>query len=559
LHASGVLHGDVHERNILVDAFGNVCILDFGLARTIDDAGQPPPRGGIGTYFEPEYAQARYEGHRVPPVTESGEQYSIAALLYYLYAGAHYIEFALETRDALRQTASAVPLSFAERSVRPFPALERVLATAMSKHPAQRYATTAEFAQRLRDVLTSMDVVASDGASFGGSAERRAVIDAALNALAPQAALFEHGALDAPTCSVNFGAAGIACALYRMALARDDAVLLSQADAWCNRAKAWLTSDSAFDAPALDITREGIGSISLYHSVTGVYVIAALIANAMGDYASLQYNLDAFVSAAAQPCDNPDLTLGRSGTLLSCALLLEAIPRTPLVKTAAVRRLGATTYRGIWAQIMTHPDVREPAPFLNLGIAHGWAGVLYASLRWAGVSRRRPPLRVRDRLDQLARCAEPFGRGLRWSWREPRAVVSSRGYMSGWCNGSAGFVYLWLLAHDMLGGTAYERLATGAAWSAWDGADENSPDLCCGVGGRAYALLAMHRHTGDEIWLQRASMLGETAAALSAGVGPRELTSLYKGPLGSALLAVELERPERARMPLFEREGWPAP
>jgi hypothetical protein len=35
--------------------------------------------------------------------------------------------------------------------------------------------------------------------------------------------------------------------------------------------------------------------------------------------------------------------------------------------------------------------------------------------------------------------------------------------------------------------------------------------------------------------------------------------SLYRGALGPALLAIELEHPERAVMPLFESEGWPVP
>ena len=129
--------------------------------------------------------------------------------------------------------------------------------------------------------------------------------------------------------------------------------------------------------------------------------------------------------------------------------------------------------------------------------------------------------------------------------------------MSGWCNGSAGFVFLWLLAYEQFGVSGYARLATGAAWSTWDGDAEYSPDLCCGLAGRAYALLAMHRHTGDREWLTRATVLAERAVAVSTGAAA-EVTSLYKGSLGTALLSADLEHPERARLPLFEHEGWPA-
>jgi serine/threonine-protein kinase len=227
------------------------------------------------------------------------------------------------------------------------------------------------------------------------------------------------------------------------------------------------------------------------------------------------------------------------------------------VTTTAVRRLGARYEREIATQVADFPDVRDTAPFLNLGVAHGWAGVLYASLRWSALARRRPTLRVRRRLAQLAACAEPFGRGLRWPWREPGSHTAERGYMAGWCNGSAGFVHLWLQAHATLGDTEWERLATAAAWSTWDAGEEDNIDLCCGHAGRAYALLALFRHTGDRQWLDRATRLAQIAATTARSSGS-ELTCLYKSGLGTALLAAELDRPEAARMPLFEHEGWPA-
>jgi eukaryotic-like serine/threonine-protein kinase len=129
--------------------------------------------------------------------------------------------------------------------------------------------------------------------------------------------------------------------------------------------------------------------------------------------------------------------------------------------------------------------------------------------------------------------------------------------MPGWCNGSAGFVHLWLQAHAVLGHAEWERLAEAAAWSTWDAGEEDSIDLCCGLAGRAYALLAFFRHTGDRTWLERAMRLANVAS-LSAQQHGNELTSLYKSALGAVVLATELERPEAARMPLFEHEGWPA-
>jgi serine/threonine-protein kinase len=81
--------------------------------------------------------------------------------------------------------------------------------------------------------------------------------------------------------------------------------------------------------------------------------------------------------------------------------------------------------------------------------------------------------------------------------------------------------------------------------------------LCCGDAGRAYALLALHRRTGDEAWLPRARTLADRAMA-AAGDPASAPPSLYQGPLGVAVLLADLERPEWARMPLFEAEGWRA-
>ena len=46
-------------------------------------------------------------------------------------------------------------------------------------------------------------------------------------------------------------------------------------------------------------------------------------------------------------------------------------------------------------------------------------------------------------------------------------------------------------------------------------------------------------------------------AARVADDDPVTAHALYKGSLGVALLAAELDRPLEARMPLFEHEGWP--
>src|SRR5262249_18253704 len=112
------------------------------------------------------------------------------------------------------------------------------------------------------------------------------------------------------------------------------------------------------------------------------------------------------------------------------------------------------------------------------------------------------------------------------------------------------------LAYQTTGAAEWLRLAQGAGWHAWEDPGPNGHSLCCGLAGRAYALLALYRCTGDAVWLDRARELGRRAVG-SAAAGGTVPHSLYKGPVGVARLAADLEQPAAACMPLFEPEGWP--
>ena len=79
--------------------------------------------------------------------------------------------------------------------------------------------------------------------------------------------------------------------------------------------------------------------------------------------------------------------------------------------------------------------------------------------------------------------------------------------------------------------------------------------LCCGLAGRAYALLNFYRHTNETLWLDRARDLALRAARV--GNIPEEYRhSLYKGEFGLAVLAADLEEPNEATMPFFEPMGY---
>jgi serine/threonine-protein kinase len=353
--------------------------------------------------------------------------------------------------------------------------------------------------------------------------------------------LFRQGLPEPPRASVTYGAAGIACGLHRIALAREDAEVLSLADLWAEKA-AGETGEEAYYRAGSRLVPENLGRATPYHTASGVHAVRALVAHALGDPGSRREAVSSFL-AAAGPCLSPDLTLGRSGLLLAASLLLDLGEPSP-----ELTALGDSLLAGLWEEIAEMAPIPDRAGRPNLGVAHGWAGFLYASLRWCRSAGRPVPELLPGRLAELADQARPWGRGLRWRWYAENG--GDVGSMAGWCNGSAGLVFLGTLAHRMLGEPRWRELAEGAAWNVWEAPDSHAT-LCCGLAGRAYALLNLYKHGGGDPWLARARDLAHHAA-LAADRTSEAPDSLYKGAVGVAVLAADLARPAEAAMPFFE-------
>jgi serine/threonine-protein kinase len=559
IHERGVIHSDVHPRNVLICASDEVKLIDFGFARIEDSTDQyVPGRAGIGFFFEPEYARAHRLDEKRPRSTFVGEQYGLGALLYFLLTGAHYASFSLSRDDMFRQIEEEPPLPFSQRGMEAWPEVERVIGRALEKDPARRFESVAALAEALESCIDSARERARQsaerGASMRGSAGHR-LLQEIRTRLDPSGPLFRDGLAETPTCSINFGAAGIAYGLYRFAIIEGSAALLSAADLWADRARRWSAAPGAFYDDGLELTEAVVGRTSLYHTASGLHCVQALISHALADFVSMQAALKEFVAASDLPCDNLDLTLGQASTMIGCATLLEAAPETVLVDVGPLRELGGRRLRDVWARLDTYGPIGSADGLDLLGIAHGWAGLLYATLRWHVASGDSLPAGLETRLRELAGCAELVGRGARWKRKLGRSDRHSGTYMGGWCNGSAGFVFLWTLAARVFRSASadFTSLAEKAAWDAWDAANDVG-SLCCGFAGVGYAFLALYRHTGDRAWLERARDVCERAATASSSA--MRANSLYKGDLGVAVLAADLSCPESSFMPLFEGEGY---
>jgi eukaryotic-like serine/threonine-protein kinase len=546
LHARGVVHGDVHHGNLLATAENEIRILDFGRARLVADPGPlgTATRAGASFYFDPQFAEAMRAGKAPPAANPQAEQYSIAVLLRHLLVGRPYLDFDLERERMLQQIIEDRPVPFIRHGATPWPDVERVLGRALAKTPADRFASVAEFADalsRARQRDATALIVGRSAPDFLTDVLSRIGIDSS-----------SYQALQNPTalCSVNTGAAGIAYMLYRIASVREDAALLALAELWIARAERHSSDDRAFYCEELELTPATVGRASLFHTSVGLSCVEALIGVALGDGVRAAQAIERFIARSQQASHNLDLTLGRSGILLGCAALLAVMPESAIDARTAIAVLGdrvdADLRRGL-AELLPVGDVGP----LNLGIAHGWGGVLFALLRWREVCRRRGvDAAIETYLRALAAQAEVAGEGLRWRWIADRPGVER--FMPGWCNGSAGLVHLWTLAERSFGGAEYGELARRAAWNAWE-EPSTSGDLCCGAAGRSYAMLNLYRQTGDGLWLQRAHDLANKAVTLIEQWSLHR-DSLYKGEIGVALLIAELERPELSCMPLFDSE-----
>ena len=182
-----------------------------------------------------------------------------------------------------------------------------------------------------------------------------------------------------------------------------------------------------------EITPEMVGKSSPYHSPSGVYAVATLVATAAADPMSQAEGLAGFLGAVGEPPVGLDLTLGRSSILLGAAILLDALPRKGFIDFSPLRSLGDVVLAELWRALDAKPEIKA-AGIEYPGIAHGWAGFLYATLQWCSISETTLPKDVERRLVELAALALPINRGIDWPW-----VLGHSGEpltMSGWCNGA---------------------------------------------------------------------------------------------------------------------------
>ena len=166
-HSRLVIHRDLKPSNILVDAQGQVRLLDFGIAKLIEgerteDTALTREAGHVLT---PEYASP--EQVRGEPLTTASDAYGLAVVAYELLAGCRPYRLKRGTLAELEDAiAQADPPRASEAASDPAVRkalrgdLDAILNKALKKRPEERYATVVAFAEDLQRHLDGHAVLA---------------------------------------------------------------------------------------------------------------------------------------------------------------------------------------------------------------------------------------------------------------------------------------------------------------------------------------------------------------------------------------------------------------
>jgi len=180
-HSRLILHRDLKPSNILVTHDGQVKLLDFGIAKLLDDATHSGAATELtqraGSAFTPQYAAP--EQVQQADVTTATDVYALGVLLYQMLGGRHPTADDTQTHlDRLRAVVELVPKRLsdvARDQLDPVIArqakllrgdLDTIVGKALKKKPSERYANAESMAVDLRHWLAHEPITARPDTRF---------------------------------------------------------------------------------------------------------------------------------------------------------------------------------------------------------------------------------------------------------------------------------------------------------------------------------------------------------------------------------------------------------
>ena len=165
-HAKLVVHRDLKPANILVTADGQVRLLDFGIAKLLEEGQAKETRLTelSGRALTPDYASP--EQILGEPLTIASDVYSLGVILYELLCGKRPYKLDRDSRGALEDAiVQADPAQPSDVSERPWRRslrgdLDTIVLKALKKKPEERYATVHALVDDIERHLTARPVLA---------------------------------------------------------------------------------------------------------------------------------------------------------------------------------------------------------------------------------------------------------------------------------------------------------------------------------------------------------------------------------------------------------------